>query len=559
MASNEDYLNDLLKSITKDGKNAVNQENEEVSPEIMDNQESKEDSSENRDTKYKEAEPDELDMSDMDALLNAVKKDDADYSSPDLEDAMQMSEEEISRLLEDNQELSSINSESAEATDLLDLDNDNNDILEIYDLLNKADQNEAIEEAAKLTPKEEKTLKAAARKVEKEAKKAVRKAERLKRQKSKSNGITEPVDDMEEDAAVSNQETDLIMDVPLDTSMETIDILDDAIQTAAAIPVEFADQNDREEATQESIPEEDAGMEKAKETDKKKNVFSKIIDFIMQDDDLEEDDKQSIKLSKENESILDELDHEKIAKKKGKGKGKPDKKKGKGAPKEKGKKEKKVKTEKKKKKEKTDPEPPLKKLSRKGIIIIVLLCTTLGAAILILSDIAGEYIDKENAKQAYLDGRYQECYEILYGMKLNEDEDEDEMFFMAEALLRIDQKVIGYHNFMDADLRVEALDYLIQFVYDFQEMYANAEMYGFGSEIQNAYQNIIIILQNEYEITEEQALEIAREENDVKYTRTVTNLANGIRMGQISAAEAADDRQDVLPEESELTDSTFVD
>ena len=559
MASNEDYLNDLLKSITKDGKNAVNQENEEVSPEIMDNQESKEDSSENRDTKYKEAEPDELDMSDMDALLNAVKKDDADYSSPDLEDAMQMSEEEISRLLEDNQELSSINSESAEATDLLDLDNDNNDILEIYDLLNKADQNEAIEEAAKLTPKEEKTLKAAARKVEKEAKKAVRKAERLKRQKSKSNGITEPVDDMEEDAAVSNQETDLIMDVPLDTSMETIDILDDAIQTAAAIPVEFADQNDREEATQESIPEEDAGMEKAKETDKKKNVFSKIIDFIMQDDDLEEDDKQSIKLSKENESILDELDHEKIAKKKGKGKGKPDKKKGKGAPKEKGKKEKKVKTEKKKKKEKADPEPPLKKLSRKGIIIIVLLCTTLGAAILILSDIAGEYIDKENAKQAYLDGRYQECYEILYGMKLNEDEDEDEMFFMAEALLRIDQKVIGYHNFMDADLRVEALDYLIQFVYDFQEMYANAEMYGFGSEIQNAYQNIIIILQNEYEITEEQALEIAREENDVKYTRTVTNLANGIRMGQISAAEAADDRQDVLPEESELTDSTFVD
>lgn len=557
MASNEDYLNDLLKSITKDGKNAVNQENEEVSPEIMDNQESKEDSSENRDTKYKEAEPDELDMSDMDALLNAVKKDDADYSSPDLEDAMQMSEEEISRLLEGNQELSSINSESAETTDLLDLDNDNNDILEIYDLLNKADQNEAIEEAAKLTPKEEKSLKAAARKVEKEAKKAARKAERLKRQKSKSNGITEPVDDMEEDAAVSNQETDLIMDVPLDTSMETIDILDDAIQTAAAIPVEFADQNDREEATQESIPEEDAGMEKAKETDKKKNVFSKIIDFIMQDDDLEEDDKQSIKLSKENESILDELDHEKIAKKKGKGKGKPDKKKGKGAPKEKGKKEKKVKTEKKKKKEKTDPEPPLKKLSRKGIIIIVLLCTTLGAAILILSDIAGEYIDKENAKQAYLDGRYQECYEILYGMKLNEDE--DEMFFMAEALLRIDQKVIGYHNFMDADLRVEALDYLIQFVYDFQEMYANAEMYDFGSEIQNAYQNIIIILQNEYEITEEQALEIAREENDVKYTRTVTNLANGIRMGQISAAEAADDRQDVLPEESELTDSTFVD
>ena len=557
MASNEDYLNDLLKSITKDGKNAVNQENEEVSPEIMDNQESKEDSSENRDTKYKEAEPDELDMSDMDALLNAVKKDDADYSSPDLEDAMQMSEEEISRLLEGNQELSSINSESAEATDLLDLDNDNNDILEIYDLLNKADQNEAIEEAAKLTPKEEKTLKAAARKVEKEAKKAARKAERLKRQKSKSNGITEPVDDMEEDAAVSNQETDLIMDVPLDTSMETIDILDDAIQTAAAIPVEFADQNDREEATQESIPEEDAGMEKTKETDKKKNVFSKIIDFIMQDDDLEEDDKQSIKLSKENESILDELDHEKIAKKKGKGKGKPDKKKGKGAPKEKGKKEKKVKTEKKKKKEKADPEPPLKKLSRKGIIIIVLLCTTLGAAILILSDIAGDYIDKENAKQAYLDGRYQECYEILYGMKLNEDE--DEMFFMAEALLRIDQKVIGYHNFMDADLRVEALDYLIQFVYDFQEMYANAEMYGFGSEIQNAYQNIIIILQNEYEITEEQALEIAREENDVKYTRTVTNLANGIRMGQITAAEAADDRQDVLPEESELTDSTFVD
>ena len=557
MASNEDYLNDLLKSITKDGKNAVNQENEEVSPEIMDNQESKEDSSENRDTKYKEAEPDELDMSDMDALLNAVKKDDADYSSPDLEDAMQMSEEEISRLLEGNQELSSINSESAEATDLLDLDNDNNDILEIYDLLNKADQNEAIEEASKLTPKEEKSLKAAARKVEKEAKKAARKAERLKRQKSKSNGITEPVDDMEEDAAVSNQETDLIMDVPLDTSMETIDILDDAIQTAAAIPVEFADQNDREEATQESIPEEDAGMEKAKETDKKKNVFSKIIDFIMQDDDLEEDDKQSIKLSKENESILDELDHEKIAKKKGKGKGKPDKKKGKDAPKEKGKKEKKVKTEKKKKKEKADPEPPLKKLSRKGIIIIVLLCTTLGAAILILSDIAGEYIDKENAKQAYLDGRYQECYEILYGMKLNEDE--DEMFFMAEALLRIDQKVIGYHNFMDADLRVEALDYLIQFVYDFQEMYANAEMYGFGSEIQNAYQNIIIILQNEYEITEEQALEIAREENDVKYTRTVTNLANGIRMGQISAAEAADDRQDVLPEESELTDSTFVD
>lgn len=122
MASNEEYLDNLLKTITTESEE---QEAEEETKQHLDS--------------------DDLDMSDMDALLGAIT---GDEDAPALQDVMQMSEDDINRMLESNKTASSGSEEvKEEVPDLSDLlgSEDNDDLQEITNLLKKSDNNEAVD------------------------------------------------------------------------------------------------------------------------------------------------------------------------------------------------------------------------------------------------------------------------------------------------------------------------------------------------------------------------------------------------------------------------------
>ena len=134
MASQEDYLDQLLQSVTEKEKEKILNESDE-----------------------------DVNVDDIDALLQSVM--DSQEEAPDdsfgtdntmVDDAASMSEEEISRLLEESQKIEDSKEEPAEEPSgsdeedfLADIlkEQDDADLKEIQELLQKSDNNEEIEGA----------------------------------------------------------------------------------------------------------------------------------------------------------------------------------------------------------------------------------------------------------------------------------------------------------------------------------------------------------------------------------------------------------------------------
>ncbi len=275
------------------------------------------------------------------------------------------------------------------------------------------------------------------------------------------------------------------------------------------------------------------GKKKEKKGSGEKTGFlTKILSFLMEEDD-EDEDNENLQLSEENQGILNDLDKEKKNIKGGKGGkgGKKDKKKE--DKKEKPKKEPKPKKAPKPKAEKPprEPEPyvpPKKRLTPKKVLPVVLLGITVAASLLIFVNVSTDYVDKRAAKTAFYNGDYAACYENLVGKELNETE--SMMYGKSESILYIRLWYREYEMFAEEGSEVEALDSLIQTVKDYPMLYAYASKWNAEGDVYAVYAEILNILLNKYGITELQAKEIAKVRDDREYTRMVVALAGGSRM-----------------------------
>lgn len=307
----------------------------------------------------------------------------------------------------------------------------------------------------------------------------------------------------------------------------------------------------------------------------KKGLFARIIDFLTEtdeDDDEEIKGTEDIPLSDENKNILEEMDKEEkgTGKKKGK-KAKKDKK-GKKAEaelatlddedvvEEKGKKAKKAKKPKKEKEQhlKVMPiEDSKSKLSKRAMLLVGAVCASVLAIIMLFVNLGGDFATRREAKKAYYKEDYETCYQVLYGKKLNESE--QVMFSKSESILRINLRMREYEIFAKEDSQAEALDVLIQTVYDYANLYAYASKWNAGEEVAAVYAQMLGILQDKYNLTENEALEIAAELDDVEYTKLVTAIAGGekyVSDGKTSDKPAKiEDLPDMLPEEKKFPEN----
>ena len=320
---------------------------------------------------------------------------------------------------------------------------------------------------------------------------------------------------------------------------------------------------DADEQAADEIEEKKRDKKEKKDGKEKTGFLAKILSFLMEEDD-DGEDKENLRLSEENQGILNDLDKEKKAVKGGKGGtgGKKDKKKE--NKKEKPKKEPKPKKAPKPKEEKPpkEPEPyvpPKKRLTPKKVFPVALLGVTVAAAILVFVNVSTDYVDKNVAKTAYYNGDYVACYQNLNGKELNETE--SLMYGRSESILYIRLWYREYEMFVEEGSEVEALDSLIQTVNDYPMLYEYASKWNAQGDVYAVYADILNILLNKYGITELQAKEIARERDDVEYTKMVVALAQGKPYGSWNQTQAPEDESlpHELPEESDLGQGNFVD
>ena len=196
-------------------------------------------------------------------------------------------------------------------------------------------------------------------------------------------------------------------------------------------------------------------------------------------------------------------------------------------------------------------EKPVKVLSRRKLLVLIAACATLIAGLLSLSIFLPDYADKKMAREAFYIGDYQNVYELLYDKRMN---DSDQLIFnRAQTVLRLEKKLSSYRNNIAMNREAEAIDALLRGVLCYADM-PEADEYGVRKEIDAVYQEICSILESAYGINEEEAKEI-NSYDDETYTRRLYSIVNGtefVKPGEEEAMEKPLPPQDVLEEEEAI-------
>ena len=529
-------------------------------------------------------------------------------------DTIRLSEEDIERLLsEQEQPIEEEPPEEEQDEDLMDLLNgeDDSNLQDIQELLQKADNNEAVsedivsllqdipdentnlmdaimqeesqteellldEKARRLEERksrrearkaEKRALKEAKKAAVKEAKKAaVKEAKAEKKAKfRKVETESEEETSAEEISKSSEEEAEQISD---GMDLSGLDALFAGLEREAAgsQPMDTMEEPVVKENFSEKVTTDSLVEKLVEDKRPKRRAFGKLLDLLTEEVEEEETpilNNENIPLSDENKNIIEELDKEK--KKKGK-KGKKDKDNNENNEN----KSNKPKTGKKPKKEKASKAEAAdnslqkgKRLTFRQVLPILLRCLSVAVIIILAANIAADYSAKKAAKEAYYNGDYEICYQYLFGKDRNESE--QIMYSKSECILRIRMWIREYEMLAEEGSEPEALDSLIQSVHNYPVLYEYAVQWNAGADMAEAYAQILGILSEKYHLTEAQAMEIADTRSDVDYSKMIYSIADGGAFGSWDAkkpkeaTENPEALEDLLQEEADLEDIPFVD
>ena len=278
----------------------------------------------------------------------------------------------------------------------------------------------------------------------------------------------------------------------------------------------------------EQEPGADEAEEKEKKEEKKPGFFAKLMNFLLESDEDEDPVAAEVladgagetgTVTDENKALLDELKEE----------------------------DKKGKEKKKKDEEEVDLfAPPEKKLSKKKVIAVFAFCGTIAVCIVLLSSFLPNYTEMREAHVAYDHQDYAQVYELLYGKEL--DEQDEALFQRSNLILQMNRKLTSYENYVNLDMRLEALNALITGVERYQVVLPEAEAYNVAGEVSDIYAQILERLSADFGVSEADALEIIALEDDVAYSQRLEAIISGAVYGE----EVPEGRQDILPEEEEI-------
>ena len=300
---------------------------------------------------------------------------------------------------------------------------------------------------------------------------------------------------------------------------------------------------------------EDADIEESGEIKEKgKGFFARLLDVLVASDDDELEADTSVKFEEsavdiaiegasENDTILAELEKAGDSKKKKKDKKKKNKK-GKdalssdgdldedGSPssekdKKKAEKEKKKAEKARLKAEQREKEAliPKKKLPKKKVIPVCILCFSLGVVITLCAFLMPSAFDKKKAKEQYDQHNYEETYSLLKGHSLSEKE--QLMYDRTVTLLQEERKLDSYNNYMLLDMKPEALNALVQGVKKYDELSEKASELDVTNELDDIYYQIVNELNNSFGVSIDKARQWISIEDVEEYSYIINTYAKG--------------------------------
>lgn len=304
---------------------------------------------------------------------------------------------------------------------------------------------------------------------------------------------------------------------------------------AASLPEEISEDTwETGEDTSGNLEQEtgNASPEESAPKEKKQGFWGKLLNALTQEDEDEEEDPAAL-VSDENGAILEELDKEK--------------KQSKGKKKKKGKEKKAVEVDededleeapdaKKKKKEKKPKKekPPVsaeellpgKKLPLKKALPIVAVLLVFCLAYVMVSHLYIDHVNKQRAEKAYYAEDYLECYGLLLGQDRNESQ--ELMFHRSELVLQMERMKGNYRRLVMEGKELEALDYLVQSVCRKESAYLQGQEWNCLDVVEKAYGDMTALLTANYGLTEERAGEIAALRKDEDYTIALIQVLEGV-------------------------------
>lgn len=616
MNSNEEYLDNLLKSIEQK-ENALKESEQSIEPQDVVDSELVTGSDVLMGDPNRPMSPEEIE-----AMLAHAEEINGTQEEPD-EKAADMDLDDLLKSMSDNEDLAEIQTLFAKA------DNDEPVSGEVEELLKpETDLEEALSEDTTDAPKEKRKFL---------GKKGIKGlfSKKEKKQKNKSDfeavipdeapadvegtGMIDWADaaipDQDETDATDQLETDLAAQDEADFAdiSDLLSSLNDVGEKSnfdgsgiqlftpeepAAEPEQVADllgdlqKNFENDEQLQDIPERDDDKDNKDKKEKKKGVFARLLQFLTEEEEEEKTPDDPLSelsegietlgiTSDENQEALAQLDQEDQKGKKKK------KKKGKKADQDKNdvaegdrdedeepkeeKKKKKPKKEKKQKAPKIIDDTPTPKLSKKKVRATFLFAFTVMAAIMACCLFIPELFEMREARNAYYAGDYETCYRSLYGKKLSESD--QIMFERSEFMMLLQRSMDSYESYLAVGDELRALDALLQKVASQAEVMERAQENGLTEEAEASYQEIWQFLSDRYQLSEEEALKICAYEQDALYTLHLKAIvageefvcpdylredgtgAYGVQADQEETVEAP--LEDVLPEEEELVETEF--
>ncbi len=406
-----------------------------------------------------------------------------------------LTQEEIERFLEEQQTgLEKHDDVEADLASLLsELENgEDEDIMEISSLLNKADNNEAVaddvvalmkqQEADGTTAYDAMDLFSGADEQKKEG--FFQKL--IKNHKQKKQTKKEEAAKKKEEKAKDKKEK---------SNKKTLKEENKPAEDAETVSVETIDDEPKPE---KKVKEKSRKDKKSKKEKKKKNLDSgQALDVDAEE--LEKDQEKDAKKKKEKKGI-----EKKKAKKEGE--------------------------EVANKREESSLEDAMEMLedesltppSKKKIVMVFVAAIMIMLGFLVVYFYFTGHANKKLAEEAYKEEDYLECYQLMYGQQLNDSQ--AVMFHRSELILKMDIFKDDYNGYVETQCFLEALDELVQFVYDFPELSSYANKWNCLSVVQDTYEDVIYALAKDYDLSEEEVLDIAELESDVEYTRALLEV-----------------------------------
>ncbi len=296
-----------------------------------------------------------------------------------------------------------------------------------------------------------------------------------------------------------------------------MDLLDDM----SDIPGDISEGSASDAESPDADGEDDgSGKKKKKKGEKKKGLIAALLEAVFyEEEDEASPEEGTTRLSDENKQILNELDAEDEEK------GKKKKKKPKKEKKPKEKKPKKPKEKKPKKEKAAGEEEKGPKIPKKYIIRSAAFAVSVLAAAIVLAVFLPKANVMKSARTAYYDHDYKEAFYSMYGKKLNES---DQLIYdRSKTIILMDRKYESYGQYKAMGMNDRALDALFQGLKRYEALKTEAETLGVKEDIDATRNLILAALQNDFGVSEEQAMEI------IGYSKTdYTGAVNAILLGE---------------------------